>query len=352
MKNKIYNDPLELYNVMLRDISKAKKYIYLETYIYDNDQTGRRFREALIKKAKQGVEVKVLLDGWGTQVKEDFFSELVVEGGEARLFRRVKLRPKFFTHNHERDHKKLLIIDDSITYVGSTNISNECLFWREATLKLNGTVAHKFKEIFLKSYGDYKKSFIDQTKNVRKIFSNGFELVIDEPSFIFQNVKKRMLRMIRQAKHQIIIETPYFVPDIFFRRALRKAAKKGIDVKLIIPKISDVRLVDILREKFLGKMDQAGVKIFYYKPRILHSKLILADDKQFSLGSSNIDYRSFIHQFEVCVFGKDENISSQIKKHLHQSMSDSEEFDYVKWKDRSTIHKIMEDIIYLFKQFI
>jgi len=352
MKNKIYEDPLELYNVMLRDISKAKKYVYLETYIYDDDHTGRRFKEALIKKAKQGVEVKVLLDAWGTQVKENFFSELILEGGEVRLFRRVKLRPKFFTHNHERDHKKLLVIDNKITYVGSTNISNECILWREATLKLNGNIAQKFKEIFLKSYSDYRKSLFDQTKNVRKIFSNGFELVIDEPSAIFQNVKKRMIKMIKQAKHQIIIETPYFVPDLFFRRALRKAAKRGIDVKLIIPKISDVRLVDILREKFLGKINQSGVKIYYYKPRILHSKLLLVDSEQFSLGSSNIDYRSFIHQFEVCVFGKDKDISLQIKKHMHKSMKDSEEFIYEKWKDRSTIHKLMEDIIYLFKQFI
>ena len=145
---KFYDDPLQFYNAMLDDIARAKKYIYLETYRFNNDFIGIKFRDALARKSKQGVEIKLLMDSWGTSVPVSFFQEIVQHNGEIRYFQKIKLFWDFFTKNHKRNHRKLLIIDDVVSYIGSANLTAYSLNWRESVLRIQSDIAESFKKVF------------------------------------------------------------------------------------------------------------------------------------------------------------------------------------------------------------
>ena len=344
----VFTYPPELYHCMLKDIDAAKKYIYLETYIYDNDAIGIIFKEALIRKAKQGVEVKVLLDAWGSSVNEDFFSELIKAGGEVRFFRKIFWRFKWFKHNHRRDHRKILVIDDKFAYTGSANITNSCIDWREAHIKLKGKMAAHFKLIFLEMFRLHKR-YLHRIKKYSYVIKAGpFDIVRDVPSIYFQNFRNAQVKMFRKAKLRILVETPYFMPDFKIRWALKKASKRGVDVTLILPSISDVKLMDILAQQFLGRLHKKGVKIKFYEPQIMHSKVALVDDEVCSIGSANMDYRSLAHQYELSLFTNDKAVVHEIITHFQDSLRQSRNFDYEAWKRRPFLHKVVEKI---FKPF-
>src|SRR3989344_6348799 len=131
----IYN-PKKIYKEMLKDIVSAKSSICLETYIYDKDKIGNRFLSALIKKAKEGVKIKLFIDAWGSTVKKDYFEKLIRLGGEVKFFREFRYVIRIFSKNHERNHRKLLIVDNKISYIGSANITASCLNWRELVIRL------------------------------------------------------------------------------------------------------------------------------------------------------------------------------------------------------------------------
>jgi len=334
---KLLTNSEKIYEHMLKDINKAKKSIFLETYIYDNDFVGDIFKEALIDKAKKGIEIKLLIDAWGSSAKRDFFSELIEAGAQVKFFREFKYVFRIFSKNHERNHRKLLIIDNNIAYIGSCNITASCLEWRELVLRLRGNISEHFKESFLNSWQNYKRI----SKEIRSIIHKGFEIIQDTPSKKERKTEKKYVELIRKAKKEILIETPYFVPSFKIRRALCKAAKEGIKIQVILPYISDVRIVDILRDIYLGALHKSGVKLYYYKKRVLHSKLMLVDNL-FILGSSNLDYRSLIHQYEINLLGKDKNIIIALKRYFNHDLISCIKFNYQEWKDRSSFRKLLE----------
>lgn len=349
--SEVFSEPLMLYSRMLKDIEKAKKYIYLETYIYDADGIGIRFREALTAKAKKGVEVRVLADAWGSSVTDTFFAPLVAAGGHIRLFRKVTFEPKSFLHNHKRDHRKFLIIDDKIIYVGSANITADCLNWRELQVRLESSIAVSAKKVFNDNYQMHR--LFKHHKGRRRTYKqDGYELISDTASIFSQRIRKKHLDFIKSAKKEILIETPYFVPDRQIRKALNKAALRGLDVCVVLPLVSDVRLVDVVRNVYLGQLHKNGVKIFYYRPRISHSKAMIVDGTDYIVGSANIDYRSFLYQYEVGIAGSGGRLSELLHEHIMQSIGDSDAFDYEHWKNRPFLQKIIERIIMLFKKLI
>ncbi len=284
---------------MLEDIKSAKKSICLETYQYDNDGIGKKFREVLLKKAKEGVKIKLLLDAWGGTAKEDFFSEFEKYGAEVRFFREIRYLLRWFSKNHERNHRKLLIIDDKITYIGSANITKSYLSWKELVVRINGNITLSFKKSFLKSWEIFGKVDV---KRIKSIIYKDYEIINDFPSFYKRITENRYSKMIKNSRKNILIITPYFIPSFAIRSLLSNAVSKGVDVKIIIPYYSGVRMVDILRNRYLGMLHKHGIKIYYYTPTTIHSKLLIVDDKFFMLGSSNLDYRSFIFQYEINFF--------------------------------------------------
>lgn len=348
---KFFDDPLLLYNAMLDDIKASQKYIYIETYKFGNDPIGERFRTALIKKAKQGIEIKLLIDSWGTAVNDYFFRELLNNGGEVTFFKKLRLSFDIFSQNHRRNHRKLFIVDDKIFYIGSANISNHSINWRESVLRFESIHATYFKKIFLEDYYLSKKIFPNKINYTRSVKFKDFEIVKDIPSTIVQSTRKKYLSLIRAAKKEITIETPYFLPGSFIRRALFTAAKRGVKICIITPQHSDVGLFDILRNKYLGQFHKNNIHILLYQPQNLHAKLMLIDDDVFIIGSSNFDYRSFRFQHEINLVGKNKTIIDVMKNHLEESKSDCINFNYKLWQERPWILKAIEYLLVPIRQF-
>lgn len=346
---KLFNDPWNFYNSMLEDIEQAKKYICIEVYKYGSGNIGERFRNVLIKKAKQGVVVKLLLDSWGTSVSTAFFKELVDAGAEVRYFKKIKFFFDFFTKNHRRNHRKLLIIDDNITYMGSANIAGHSLNWRESVLRIEGFLTKSFKHIFLEDFELYNRYVFNKASFTRLIRAGGFEILRDVPSITRQRIKKRYEWLIKQAKKSVYIVSPYFLPGFLLRKAMINASRRGVEVNVIIPRQSDIGLVDVMRNRYLGMLYRNNVKIWYFLPTNLHAKMVLVDDKTFVIGSPNFDYRSFRYQHEVALQGTNEGIKHYITEFISETLENSEAFNYDEWLKRPFIQKFIESIFIPFR---
>jgi cardiolipin synthase len=347
-----FDDPIKFYNAMLSDIEKAKHYIYLETYRFNNDSIGIKFRDAITRKSREGVKVKLLMDSWGTSLPHSFFEELRKNGGEARYFLKVKFFWDFFTKNHRRNHRKLLIIDDMISYIGSANLTDYSLNWRESVLRINSGIAKTFKQVFEEQYELYNKYVFEKRIRIRKITYEGFDIIRDIPSLTKQRIRASFIQLIKLARHKIVIETPYFLPSFFVRKALMDAAKRGVEVQVIMPKHSDVGLIDILRNRYLGPLFKSGIKQFFYTPHNLHAKMLMIDGEVFAIGSPNFDYRSFRFQHEIVIIGIEPNVSKQLDTHIMETIESSVEFNYNIWKKRSAIQKFFEWILLPFRHLL
>lgn len=339
---KMFSDPLHYFTAMLNDIDAATQYVFLEIYRFRNDPVGIRFRDKLLKKRREGVKIKLLIDSWAAASNQAFFQELIDAGGEVKFFKKVRLSWDGFTKGHRRNHRKILVIDDQITYIGSANITGYSFNWRESMFRIKGTIAKKFKNIILENFRIYNKYFYEKQRYTSNIKYDDFEIVRDVPSLAYQPVKKKFLELIYGAKREVIIETPYFLPGSSLRKALMDAANRGVKVNVIIPKKSDVGVLDLLTSKYLGELAQQGVSFFFYLPQNLHAKLFLADRDTFMVGSSNFDYRSFRYMHEICLAGKHKSLVRQMVNHFNETLKDSEPFNIDHWLRRPVIQRFFE----------
>ena len=353
MKYLVIDDTLQYYNLMLADIAQAKEFIFLESYKFANDHMGVRFRDALTARAKDGVRIKILIDSWGRgPVSETFFSALIRNGGEVKFFEKIKINSDIFTRGHRRDHRKIVIIDDEICYMGSANITGYNLNWRELCLRMEGELAVLFKKVFLENFNAFNPFIItNKVTFTRTIRSGTFEIIRDVPSIQFQRLRKRYTQLIRHAEKSVVIETPYFLPGFKLRKAMMDASKRGVDVKVIMPKHSDVRMVDILRNKYLGMLHEAGIHLLFYLPHNLHAKMLMIDSEIFSISSANFDFRSFRYQYEIALIGSDPDIVRQLQNHIDGTIRNSQPLDFDEFKRRPLIEKIFEYFLLPFRHF-
>ena len=357
MQATLFDDNLLLFSAMIDDIMAAKKSVLLETYKFGNDSVGKRFREALLEKAKQGVTVRLLLDAYGTKANELFFAKLIKNGVEIRFFKKIKFFfSNAFARNHTRNHRKILLIDDEITYIGSSNLTAYSISWRDLNLRIKGPLSSIFKNSFETSflqYRQYKLYDVMPFKKVAPVTKDGYTLYEDTPSISYQTIRKKILQMISIAQSEIIIETPYFLPGYKIRKALVAAAERGVKVRIFLPLHSDVPMIDLLRNKYLGAMWKQGVEWRLYKPDNLHAKCVIADGTRFLIGSSNLDYRSFRYQYDLMLYGTDgtgEKILSLLKEHIDETDKYCVDFDYEKWKNMPILYKLTEWLITPFRR--
>jgi cardiolipin synthase len=349
----LFSDPLRYYNAMIEDIDAARKYIYIETFRVGNDEIGDRFRRALTQKAKEGLDVRLLIDYWGAgPVDHDYFKDLIHYGGQVRFFEKIKFNTDIFTRGHKRNHRKLLLIDGNITWIGSSNLTGYNMNWRESMLRLKSDITFAFTKLFMQDFRIYNKYIFNKAYNTRLVKHNQFEIIRDAPSIAVKRINQRFIKMIQAANKCILIETPYFLPGFFLRKAMMDAAKKGVEVTVILPKQSDVNLIDVLRNKYLGPLHKRGVRFLFFMPNNLHAKLLLVDGKSFAVGSSNFDYRSFRYMYEIVLTGKEKSIAGQINKHMKKTLSESVPFDYKRWKDRPLINRFFEWLLLPFRHLL
>lgn len=344
MKSHLFDDPLKLYNTLLNDIQEAQSSIILEFYRFTGS-IGIRIIDALALKAKQGLEVKLLFDSWGTDWRHEQFAPLIQAGGEVRFFHKIILRPGFFIRSHRRNHRKLVIIDSRISYIGSSNISDYNIVWRELILRIEGPVATAFRETFDQMYAKHTDYLAYPNEMRTPIFFRDFEIVRDVPSIRSQMIRRRYTKLIKKARKSIIIETPYFLPSFLVRKALIAAVARGVKVQICIPLKSDMSIVDKLRNRYIGPLTEQGIEFLMHTGHNLHAKLLFVDNTTFAIGSANFDFRSFRFQHEMTLIGKYTSITSQVIRHTTETINQCIPFDYEAWKKRKLFDQFLEWLI-------
>ena len=354
MEYLVIDDPLKFYNLMQGDIARARTYIFLETYKFANDHMGIRFRDALTRKAREGVKIRILIDSWGKgPVSENFFDDMIKAGGEVKFFEKIKINTDIFTRGNRRDHRKILVIDDEISYMGSMNITGYNLNWRELALRVKGEMATMFRKCFEDNFDAFNPyNIADKVAYSKTLKFGDFELIRDVPSIPLQRLKKKYVQMIRNARLSVMIETPYFLPGFLLRKAMIDAGKRGVNVTVIMPKNSDVRMIDVLRNKYLGILHKNNVRLLFFVPHNLHAKLMVIDNQLFSITSANFDYRSFRYQYEIALVGSEPEILRQLNDHVNETLAYSEPFDYERWERRPLIQKILEWTLLPFRHML
>jgi cardiolipin synthase len=314
---------------------------------------GDKFLEAFNEKAKVGVEVKLLIDGWGVSNSgHPLYKEIRENGGDVRFFEKIKFNTDLFTKGHRRNHRKLLLVDDKISWIGSSNLTGYNMNWRESMLRMKSEITFTLSRLFMQDFRLYNKYVFNKVHNTRLVRFEDFEIVRDVPSIAYKRINKKFIRLFQSAKRKVVIETPYFLPGFMLRKAMVDAAKRGVEVLVIIPRHSDVTLVDILRNKYLGPLYKNGVQFLFYKNRNLHAKLMLVDDAYFAIGSSNFDYRSFRYMFEIMLLGDDADIGKQVAYHINETLENSEPFIYSRWRKRPLINRLFEWLLLPFRHLL
>lgn len=340
------------FHSLVDDIRKAKSFIHMEYYIFRNDNLGKLIVNELTKKAKEGVEVRLLYDGMGGKdLPFNFFSKLKAAGGEV-----VPFIPPFIIRINYRNHRKLCIIDGEIGYIGGFNIGDEYLgkqkrygHWLDAHIKISGSAVTQLQLRFIMDWNYISKTPIDITKRryfpvTEKCGNVKMQIVSSGPDTLWENIKFGYFKMINEAEKNIYIETPYFVPDDSIFESLRVAALSGCDVRIIIPANPDHPFVYWASMSYLGQLLPAGVKCYQYRKGFIHSKTVHIDGLVTSVGSANMDIRSFALNFETNAFIYDKEITRDFEDDFFAAIEDSEEITLKWYNNRSFFFKFKEAV--------
>ncbi|WP_096199060.1 cardiolipin synthase [Bacillus sp. FJAT-45350] len=310
-ETKVLTDGKETFAHIIQALKMAKHHIHLEYYIVRDDELGHEIKDILIDKAQDGIPVRFMYDAVGSwKLSKRYINELKKAGVEIVPFSPVKL--PFFTHKiNYRNHRKIIIIDGHVAFVGGLNIGDEYLgrhhyfgYWRDTHLYVRGEAVRTLQLIFLRDWyyitGEtlLKPSYLSPVL-VEEPLDGGVQMIASGPDTRWEINKKLFFSMITTAKHSIWIASPYFIPDDDILSALKIAALSGIDVRLLVPSRPDKKIVFHASRSYFPELLEAGVKVYEYHRGFMHSKLIIVDNEIASIGTSNMDMRSFHLNFEV-----------------------------------------------------
>lgn len=320
----IFTDGYDFVSALLVEISKASQHIHLESYIIGDDPLGRLVADALIDKAKEGVEVRVIYDDVGCwKVKESFFERMREAGIEVHAFMPVRF-PMFTSKVNYRNHRKICVIDGTVGFVGGMNIALRYVKgtskqpWRDTHLRVRGASVYGLQKAFLIDWYFVDRTLVTSHKyypDYSSTINNHCiaQVVTSSPVTDWPDIMQGYVRILLEAKHYVYMETPYFLPaePVFF--AMRTAALAGVDVRLMIPYHGDAKVVEWATRSYILQAAKAGVRILLYQAAFNHSKLLISDDSLCTCGSTNIDFRSFENNFEANIFIYDEQMALRMK---------------------------------------
>ena len=351
-----YTNGYALLQAMLADIGRARHHIHLQTYIMADDPVGRLVRDALLQKAAQGVEVRVLYDDVGCwHVPYAFFEEMRMGGIDARSFLKVRF-PLFTSRVNYRNHRKILVVDGRVGFVGGMNLAERYVrgvpwgCWRDTHLRIEGKAVHGLQTAFLRDW-----FFIDRTLLTSAVYfpplppvgDSLVQVATSDPVGYWRPIMQAMALAIGRARRYLFLQTPYFLPTDSILSALQTAALSGVDVRLMLPQQSDSRLVHLATCSYVADVLRAGVKVYLYRPGFLHSKLLVSDDLLCSVGSTNIDFRSFEHNFEVNAFIYDPALAHQLRAVFVDDQRRCLQLSLKKWERRPARRKALESFVRL-----
>ncbi|MBB1061957.1 cardiolipin synthase [Marilutibacter spongiae] len=309
------------YASLLEAVAQAREHIHLEYYIFQPDHIGTALRDALIERARAGVKVRLLIDAVGSgKCRHAFIAPLLAAGAEMAWFHPMKLR--FFWKRpwlNLRSHRKIVVIDSRVAFTGGINITDEEDerrredAYRDLHVRLEGNVVLELQLVFIEDWayatGEPPLSLSHPNRVVGAVPA---QVIPSGPDSPWEAIHRLNVSAIQDARKRVWLVTPYFVPGEAARMALTSAALGGLDVRLLVPKRSDSLLVTYAARSYFDELLQAGVRIYEYGPRMLHTKALLCDEDLVLLGSANFDNRSFRLNFEVSVLFRDEALCGQM----------------------------------------
>lgn len=363
----MYSDGKEFFDALLKSLSKAKRSINIQFYIFKNDDIGTKILNILEEKAKDGVEVRLLYDSVGSRLlNRRVLKKLKAVGGKTGEFFPSWL--KFININMNfRNHRKIVVIDNKIGFVGGFNVGDEYLgkdkkfgYWRDTHIKFKGSAVKDLNLRFLADWRYATKEDIDLSEVLGVSDESigepntGMQIVSSGPNLSDRcEIKLAYLKMIQKAKRYLYIQSPYLIIDKTVSDSLKLAAASGVDVKIMIPGKGDHPFVYWANLVNAGELLEYGIKIYHYdKNAFLHAKTVVIDDEICSIGTANMDTRSYELNFEVNAFIYSQVISKQQKKEFEKDMLKCEELTLEKYKNRSRVVRIKESISRLFSDVL
>ena len=349
---------------MLKAIQAARNNINFETYIFDQDELGLKFADALIEKQQQGVVVNIIYDSVGTiGVPSSFFDRMRKAGIRLVEFNPInpaKVHGDGWKLNN-RDHRKMLIVDGKTAFTGGINISatyaKSSLFrsrsrptdksdvgWRDTHIKIEGPAVQAFQWLFVRQWAGHAKDELPDADYFPKPEIAGDKVVRvlgSDPGGKFEIYKAYALAM-QEAKQSIHLTSAYFVPDKQTVAALTDAARRGVDVKVVVPGVSDVGLVVYAGHAYYESLLEAGVKLYQLKLAVLHAKTAVIDGKWSTVGSTNIDTRSFLHNSEINVIVLGDAFGAEMEKAFQEDLRDSRQITLEDWRKRPLANHLKE----------
>lgn len=354
----IYTSGYEFFPALLHEISKAKDHIHITSYIIEDDPLGRLIRDALIEKARQGVEIRFLYDDVGSwKMKENFFELMREEGIEVHPFMPVRF-PAFTSKVNYRNHRKIIVIDGKIGFVGGMNLALRYVKgekgekWRDTHVKITGAAVYGLQRAFLVDWFYADRTLITNRKyypdTAIKANNNLIQIVTSSPTNVWAELEQGYIKVLLSAKRYVYMETPYFLPTEPILFALRTAALSGVDVRLMVPFKMDSKLVQLASQSYLNQIIASGVKVLCYKNGFNHSKLLVSDDNVATIGSANIDFRSFENNFEANAFFYDKTMAERVKNIFFTDESQCIPLQNIKEiNHNSFIYRLWESIVRL-----
>jgi cardiolipin synthase len=351
----IFTNGDEKFARLLADIEAATDHIHMLYYIVRDDELGRRVLAALSRKAKEGVSIRFLYDDFGsTPLSRQFFTELRAAGGKVFPFFPSKI-PYLNPRINYRNHRKIVVIDGRAGYVGGLNIGNEYIgldpylgYWRDTHLRLSGGALFNLQGQFLMDWNlatgegvSYGERYFPKAEGKGK---TAVQIVTSGPNSKWHHIRDGYVKMIHSAKESVLLQSPYFIPDDSLLNAMKIAALSGIDVRLMLPRKADHKLIRWASHSYVGELLEAGIKCYFYEKGFLHAKTIVVDGKIATVGTANLDIRSFKLNFEVNAFLYDTQTSRRLAEIFHDDLKDCSEETLAEYVRRSRFARFKESI--------
>lgn len=358
-KIKVFTNGEDKFKQLLEDIKNAKKYIHVEYYIFKADLLGKKIIEELTKKIKTGVEVRLLVDSMGSRMlTKKALKNYLNAGGKYALFF-PGILPHINTRINYRNHRKIVVIDGQYGYVGGFNVGKEYInkdkefgFWRDTHVRIQGEAVEDLNERFLLDWchasgeeiRDYNKYIEEVPEGLGDV---GIQIVTSGPDHKEEYIRNAYLKLINNAKRKLYLETPYLVLDSPILESLKISGLSGVDVRIIIPGKPDHFFMKWAASSYIGELLEAGIRIYSYANGFIHAKTMVADRTVMSIGTANLDIRSFKLNFEVNAFIFDDRIARDGEIQFMKDIEESVEITKEIYNSRSLSLRIKESLIRL-----
>jgi cardiolipin synthase len=327
------------YGAMLEAIAAAESYVLVQFYIVRDDGSSRALRDALIDKARSGVRVCFLYDEIGSlKLPPPYLDAMRAESIEVSSFRTTQGIRNRFQINF-RNHRKLLIVDGRTGFIGGHNLGDEYLKYRDTHLRIDGPAAQQIQMTFLKDWYWATRRFAEASSDIR--VADGHDQAVSiantGPADTLPNCSVLFTTLINAARRRVWITSPYFVPDDVLVRALQAAALRGVDVRILLPGKADQRLVELASFTYYADMTDCGVRLYRYRDRFMHQKVILVDEGLAGVGTVNLDNRSLYLNFEETALVADTDFTSEVEAMLQADLACCDEVERAHF-DRKPLH--------------